>query len=124
MGVIMGARLVAIGMGALLLSGCAAAPDLERNTLIGVGAGAGVGALVGLAAGGPTAAWIGAAVGGAAGGVIGYLVRPDGCYFRNQRGELWQVPCDPRITGSVTCYVGNEISGLREIRCPYLARRG
>ena len=115
----MAARLIAIAVAIILLSGCAGAPERERNTLIGVGAGAGVGALIGWAAGGPTGAWIGAAAGGATGGVIAYLVRPDGCYFRNRRGELWQVPCDPRIVGSVTCYVGNEINGLQEIRCPY-----
>src|ERR1051325_6661106 len=110
-------KFLAAGLGALiLLSGCSLT-ERERITVAGAGVGAGVGALIGSAAGGPPGGWIGAGVGGAAGGMIAYLVRPDGCYIQNYRGEVWQVSCDPRIA-EPGCYVGNEITGLRPVRCP------
>ena len=112
-------KIFAAGLAiAILLSGCALS-DRDRMTVAGAGVGAGVGALIGSAAAGPPGGWIGAGVGGAAGGMIAYLVRPDGCYIRNHRGEVWQVSCDPQIAGAVGCYVGNEITGLRPVRCPY-----
>ena len=79
---------------AIVLSGCAGAPPEQRNALIGATLGAGVGAAIGSVTGGPPGAWTGAAIGFAAGGLIGYIIRPEGCYFRNRRGELWQVPCE------------------------------
>lgn len=116
-------RGLVIALTAVSLSGCAAMPDKDRNVLMGSAAGAGVGALVGHMVGGPPTAWLGAAVGSAAGGMIAYLVRPDGCFMQNARGELWQVPCDDmpmRVTG---CYIGNEIRGLQEVDCPPQWRR-
>jgi uncharacterized protein YcfJ len=112
-------RFLVVALAAVVLSGCAAAPERDRNTLIGAGVGAGVGALIGSASGGPPGAWVGAAIGAASGGAIGYLVRPEGCYIRNQRGELWQVPCHGRIVRASACFVGNEISGRRQVPCPY-----
>ena len=106
-----------------VLSGCAAAPDQQRNALIGAGVGAGVGALVGSATGGPPGAWAGAAIGAATGGFIGYLIRPEGCYFRNSRGELWQVPCEEARTRAEACFVGRGPDGLEQVECPYLRRR-
>jgi hypothetical protein len=104
-------KFLGIAFVTVLLSGSAAASEFERNVLFGVGLGAGVGALVG----GPT----GAAVGGAAGGLIFFLVRPDGCYIQNRRGELWQVPCYGRTVRSASaCFVGNELSGLHQVACP------
>lgn len=102
-----------------LLSGCGAVPDVDRNSLMGSASGAAVGALVGSAVGGPPAAWLGAAVGSTTGGVIGYLIRPDGCFFENSKGELWQVPCDLQPARAEGCYRGNEIRGLTEVSCPY-----
>jgi hypothetical protein len=104
---------------AMLLAGCAAMPERDRNTIAGATVGAGVGALVGWAVGGPSAGWIGAAVGSAAGGAIGYMIRPEGCFIHNARNELWQVPCDDMPVRAVGCYTGNtEIFGVREIECP------
>ena len=116
-------RFVVVALVATVLSGCGAVPDRDRNTVMGSAAGAGVGALVGSATGGPPAAWLGAAVGGAAGGVIGFLIRPDGCYIQYQNGELWQVDCNDREVRAAGCYVGNEIWGLREVPCPYRPHR-
>ena len=95
-------------------------PDKQRNTLIGTTVGAGVGALIGSATGGgPAAIAVGAAIGGAAGGIIGYWAGPDACYYRNRRGEVWQVPCiDPRER-SQACFVGRQPGGLRETYCPW-----
>jgi len=112
-------RFLVVALAAVVLSGCAAAPERDRNTLIGAGVGAGVGALIGSASGGPPGAWVGAAIGAASGGAIGYLVRPEGCYIQNRRGELWQVPCHGRTVRAPACFVGNEISGLRQVPCPY-----
>jgi len=90
--------LLVVMAAALMLSGCAASPQRDRNALIGAGVGAGVGALIGSAAGGPPAMWAGAAIGAVTGGVVGSLVKDQACYYRNKRGELWQVPCDdPRV---------------------------
>src|SRR5262249_117594 len=77
--------LIAVICTALLLAGCGSAPQEQRNALLGAAVGAGVGAAIGSATGNTLA---GAAVGGVVGGVVGYLIRPEGCYFRNNRGEL------------------------------------
>lgn len=107
--------LVAI-LAATMLSGCAAAPERERNMLIGAGVGAGVGALIGSASG-PPGMWTGAVIGAASGGVIGYFVKNNACYFRNKRGEVWQVACeDPRVKAE-GCFVGNSTSNLSEVPC-------
>ena len=109
--------LLVVAAAAIMLSGCASAPEQDRNILIGAGVGAGVGALIGSASGGPPGGWAGAAVGAAAGGVVGALVKGNACYFRNKRGELWQVPCeDPRVR-SEACFVGSAIGGLSEVPC-------
>jgi hypothetical protein len=108
---------------AVILSGCAAAPDEQRNALIGAGVGAGVGALIGSATGGPAGGWAGAAIGAATGGVIGYLIRPEGCYFRNSRGELWRVPCEEARTRTEACFYGRGPDGLAQVECPYMRRR-
>ena len=112
-------RFLVVALAAILLSGCASMPDRDRNILIGAGVGAGVGALIGSASGGPAGAGVGAAIGGASGGVIASLIRPEGCYIRNRRGELWQVPCHGRTVRASACFVGNEISGLRQVPCSY-----
>jgi hypothetical protein len=102
----------------LILSGSATASDFERNILLGAGAGAGVGALIGSAAGGAGTV-VGAAVGAVSGGVIVFLIRPDGCFIQNRRGEIWQVPCRGRTVQNVSaCFIGNELSGLRQVSCP------
>jgi len=109
--------LPVVAMAAIMLSGCASAPERDRNIMIGAGVGAGVGALIGSATGGPPGGWAGAAIGAVSGGVIGSLVRHEACYIRNRRGELWQVPChDPRIR-SEACFVGNSPGGLSEVPC-------
>jgi hypothetical protein len=105
---------LAMVLGALLLSGCT---TTDRNTLTGAGVGAGVGALIGLA-GGPSGPVLGAVIGGGVGGAIGYLVRPDGCFVLNKRGEVWRVPCDGRVVKADACYVGNDVRGFRQVDCP------
>jgi len=105
--------LVVVTLAAIILSGCAAKPDRDRNIIAGATAGAtvgaGVGALIGHATGGPPAGWAGAAIGAASGAVIGAAVgsvKPKGCHYRNTRGETWQVPCyDPREK-TEACFVG------------------
>ena len=77
-------------LAAIMLSGCASAPERDRNMVIGAGIGAGIGALIGSASGGPPGGWAGAAIGGATGGTIGAMVGHQACYIRNKRGELWQ----------------------------------
>ena len=42
-------RLFCVALAAVMLSGCAAMPDQQRNALVGAAAGAGVGALIGSA---------------------------------------------------------------------------
>jgi hypothetical protein len=101
-------------LGAFVLSGCT---TTDRNVLTGAGVGAGVGALIGLA-GGPSGPAIGAAIGGGVGGAIGYLVRPDGCFILNRRGQVWRVPCDGRRVKADACYTGNEIRGFQQVACP------
>jgi len=108
---------------AIVLSGCAASSERDRNILTGITVGAGVGALIGSAAGGPPGTWIGAAAGGAAGGAIGYLIRPEGCFMYNKKGELWQVPCSDQLAMAPGCYVGNEIIGLQPVSCPRRTKR-
>jgi hypothetical protein len=97
-----------------LLSGCT---TVDRNTLTGATVGAGAGALIGLA-GGPSGPAIGAAIGAGVGGAIGYLVRPDGCFVLNRRGEVWRVPCDGRTVRADACYMGNDVRGFRQVDCP------
>ena len=109
--------LGAIALATVALTGTAAASEFERKVFAGAVVGAGVGALIGSAAG-PGAA-VGAAIGGAAGGVIIFLIRPDGCFIQNQRGELWQVPCRGRtVRGASACFIGNELGGLHQVSCP------
>jgi len=97
---------LAVTSAAILLSGCAATPERDRNIALGIGIGAGAGALIGSATAGPTGIWPGAAIGGAAGGLIGALIRNKACYFRNARGELWQVSCDGPRVKSQGCFLG------------------
>jgi hypothetical protein len=111
-------KLLILATAAILLAGCSGMPDRDRNIVIGAGAGAGVGALVGSAVGGPPGGWIGAGVGGATGGVIASLIEPDACYYRNRRGELWQVPCEHPAPGAAACYIGNRHGRLDEVTCP------
>ncbi len=47
-----------------------------------------------------------------------YLIRPDGCFIENAKGENWQVPCDDLPAMATGCYVGNDIRGLHEVQCP------
>jgi hypothetical protein len=102
-----------------LLAGCASMPDQQKRALIGVGIGAGIGALVGSAvASGPGAIAVGAVVGSAAGGIIAAYAKPEGCFFRNKRGELWQVPCSYAPRGPAACFIGRAPDGLQKIDCP------
>ena len=115
---------VAICM-AIILSGCAAAPPEQRNALLGATVGAGVGAVIGSAAGGPPGGWAGAAAGAVVGGFVGYMIRPEGCYFRNRRGELWQVPCEEARARAEACFHGRTPDGVEVMQCPYTrGRRG
>ena len=112
-------KMLAIALAAAMLSGCAAMPDEQRNALLGAASGAGVGALIGSATGGgPGAIAAGAVIGGAAGGIVGYLIRPEGCYFRNTRGELWRVPCEYTPRTRQACFVGTGPSALQQVDCP------
>jgi hypothetical protein len=112
-------RFLVIASAAVVLSGCGSVPERDRNILIGTGVGAGVGAAIGSATGNLL---LGAAIGGATGGVVGYLIRPEGCYYRNRQGELWQVSCEGKFAGNAACYVGNDIVGLRQVPCPHARR--
>ena len=80
-------RFLGVAAVTVALTGSTAASEFDRNILIGTALGAGTGAAIGAAAGGPVGTWIGLAVGSAAGGLVTYLIRPDGCYIRNYRGE-------------------------------------
>jgi len=111
--------VICVGM---MLGGCAAMPDRDRNVLLGAGVGAGVGALVGSATSGPPGAWAGAAIGGAAGAAVGYLIRPEGCFIRNKRGETWQVPCEDRRVRAAACFMGRDPNNLQEVSCRYASR--
>jgi len=104
-------KFLGIALAGVLLATPAVASDFDRQVFFGAVLGAGIGA----AAGGP----VGAAIGGASGGMVAFLIRPDGCFIRNRRGELWRVPCQgPIVRGVSACYVGNEVTGLRQIDCP------
>src|SRR5262249_23062655 len=103
-------RFFGVALATVILSGSAAASDFDRQVFYGIAVGAGIGA----AAGGA----IGAAVGGVSGGAIAYIIRPDGCYIQNRRGELWRVPCYRVVRGASACYIGNELGGLRQVNCP------
>ena len=110
--------LGAVALATVALTGPAAASEFERHVFTGVALGAGVGALIGSATG-PAGTAVGAAIGGASGGVIVFLIRPDGCFIQNRRGELWQVPCHGRtVRGASACFIGNELSGLHQVSCP------
>jgi len=110
--------LSVVALAAILLSGCASAPDRDRQALVGAGVGAGVGALVGSATSGPTGLWAGAAIGAVTGGVIGALVKPQACYYRNMSGELWQVPCTDQRVRYEACFVSDPLGGMSEMPCP------
>jgi hypothetical protein len=62
-------------------------------------------------------ALVGAAVGGAVGGTIAYFIRPEGCFYRNRRGEFWQVPCEDKIVGRPACFIGNDVIGYEPVDC-------
>jgi uncharacterized membrane protein len=109
-------------LAAIMLSGCASAPERDRNMVIGAGIGAGVGALIGSASGGPPGGWAGAAIGAATGGTIGAMVGHQACYIRNKRGELWQVPCEDTRVRSEACFVGSAIGGLSQVPCSFPER--
>jgi osmotically inducible lipoprotein OsmB len=109
---------------AVVLAGCGGMTDRDSKAFWGAAAGAGAGALVATAATGGNVL-IGAAVGGAVGGTISYFIRPEGCFYRNARGEFWQVPCDQRIVGRPACFIGNDIVGYEPVDCPrrHVSRR-
>jgi osmotically inducible lipoprotein OsmB len=101
---------------AVVLAGCGGMTERDRNAFFGAGVGAGTGALVTAVSGGNVI--LGAAVGGAVGGTIAYFMTPEGCFYRNARGEFWQVPCEERIVGRPACFVGNDIVGYEAVDCP------
>ena len=109
---------LAVALAAFLLSGCASTPARDRNIIIGAGVGAGIGALIGSAAGGPATMWAGAAIGAASGGLVGALVKNEACYFRNRRGEVWQVACDDPRVHAEACFVGTGPGALTQVDCP------
>jgi YmgG-like glycine-zipper protein len=111
-------RFLAIVVAAVTLAGCASTPTRDQTIVGGIAVGAGVGAAIGSAAGGPPGAWAGAAIGGAAGGIVGYLIQPEGCFYRNRRGEWWQVSCEGRFPAKAACFTGSDIWGFREVPCP------
>jgi len=105
---------------AFVLSSCASMPDEQRNTLIGIVAGAGAGALIGSAvATGGGSIVVGAAIGGVTGGVIGSLIKPNRCYFLNRRNELWQVPCSHPPAWAQACFYGTAPGMMAEVDCPH-----
>jgi YMGG-like Gly-zipper len=112
-------RLLAVLVAAFMLSACASLPERESNILIGTGVGAGVGALIGSTYG-PQGGWTGAAIGGAVGGLIGSVIRPGACYFRNRRGEIWQIPCEYPDTKPTACFVSGWFGWRREVPCETL----
>jgi hypothetical protein len=105
---------LAVASLAVVLAGCGGLAERDRNVILGAGAGAGAGALIGSAAGSPL---IGAAVGGAVGGTIAYFIRPEGCFYRNHRGEFWQVPCEDKLVGHPACFIGNDLYGYEQVDC-------
>ena len=109
--------VVVATMAALFLSGCAGAPERDRNIMIGAGVGAGVGAIVGSASGGPAGGWAGAAIGAVSGGVVGSFVRREACYIRSRHGEMWQVPCGAPRSRSELCFVGNSPWNVTQVPC-------
>jgi hypothetical protein len=110
---------IGVVMAALLLSGCASMSDHQRNSIAAAAAGAGLGAAIGFAtAGTGVAIAAGAVAGGATAGVLAGYATPQGCFFRNKRGELWKVPCeDPRIKAEA-CFTGSP-GALTEVHCPW-----
>jgi hypothetical protein len=110
--------LVGVSMVAVILSGCAAMPDQQKRVFVDAGIGAGVGALIGSAvATGGGAVAVGAVAGGAIGGILGAYAKPDRCYFRNRRGEVWQIPCENDRPGGQACFVGR-FGNLTKVECP------
>jgi uncharacterized protein YcfJ len=111
--------LIVGALAATMLSGCASMPDQDRTILAGATVGAGVGALIGSASGGPPGGWAGAAIGAAAGGAVGAFIKDNACYIRNQRGELWRVPCTDQRVRVTACFVGGSFGSLTEVPCPH-----
>ena len=111
--------LIVGALAATMLAGCASMPDRDRNGLAGAAVGAGVGALIGSASAGPPGGWAGAAIGAAAGGVVGTLIKDNACYNRNQRGEIWRVPCTDQRVRVTACFVGGSFGSLTEVPCPH-----
>ena len=107
-------RFIAIASVAVLLAGCGSTPDRDRNALIGAGVGAGIGAAIGSTSGNLLT---GVAIGAVTGGVVGYIITPEACYFRNSRGEIWQVPCEDRRIRAAACFVGHAPYDLRQVSC-------
>ena len=107
-------RFIAIASVVVLLAGCGSMPDRDRNALIGAGVGAGVGAAIGSTHGNLLA---GIAIGAVTGGVIGYIVTPEACYFRNNLGEIWQVPCEDRRIRAAACFIGHAPYNLQQVSC-------
>jgi hypothetical protein len=48
--------------------------------------------------------------------------RPDGCYIRNNRGELWQVSCEPRRATPAACFISKG-GNLEQVPCPFRTGR-
>lgn len=118
-------KFIVVAVIAILLTGCAAMPDQQKRALVGAAVGAGVGALVGSAvATGPGAIAVGAVVGGTVGGIVAAYAKPLGCYVRNRRGELWQVPCEDTRVRSKACFVGHGPGALDRVYCPWDRRGG
>jgi hypothetical protein len=112
-------RVLAILLLSGFLAGCGSMPERDRAFVIGTGVGAGVGAVIGSATAGPPGAWIGAGVGGGAGGAVASIIRPEACYLRNRRGELWQVPCEGRQAKlAEVCYASGWFGSLEPVPCP------
>ena len=107
-------KIISIASVVALLAGCGSMPDRDRNALIGAGVGAGVGAAIGSTSGNLLT---GAAIGAVTGGVVGYIITPEACYFRNRRGEIWQVPCEDRRVKVAACFVGHAPYDLRQVSC-------
>jgi hypothetical protein len=112
-------RVFAIALMTAFLAGCGSMPERDRAYVVGTTVGAGVGAVVGSATAGPPGGWIGAGIGGATGGAVAAIVRPDACYVRNRRGELWQVPCEGRQARlAEVCYVSGWFGSMEPVPCP------
>jgi hypothetical protein len=89
------AKVSAVLLAALLISGCAYSSRLERNVATGALIGAGTGAAVGgLTRGTLGGAATGGVIGAVAGGLIGAaLTQPYRCWVRTSSGRLRRVWC-------------------------------